>query len=129
MASYAPQLPDDLSPLDEKSLSELIGKYNDALGKLKNEKSRRGGSTSADEFDAADPIALKKFLVNLKDEVTLIKSSVVSNPKQPVPVEFVSYVASEKQQGKDEKKWTSLPEEPNWTYPQPNPKDPWLYYI
>jgi hypothetical protein len=130
MASSAPQLPSDLSTLDDKTLSDLIGQFSDTLGILKSEQTRRLGGSNTDEIDASDPVALKKFLVNLRDEVKIIKASVVSNPKPPVPVEFVSYVASEKQKP-DEKdsKWNSHPEVPDWTYPQPNLKDPWLYYI
>ena len=135
MASQIPPLPDDLKTLDEERLSQFINLYNEALGKLRQEQIRRK-SAPVEELDPSDPVALKTFLVNLRDEVSLIKSSVISNPKPPVPVEFVSYVASavaqEKQDKIDEKtaKWNSHPEQPpSWTFPQPNPKDPWLYYI
>ena len=131
MAVSLPELPNDLSAVSDGRLSEVIESLDATLKKLRAEKERREGKSNVDDIDTSDPVALKRFLVNLREEVTTIKSS-VSKPSQPASVDFVAYVASSGQEKIDDdkkKEWSSHPERPSWSHPQPNPKDPWLYYI
>jgi hypothetical protein len=132
MALSLPELPSDLSAVSDERLSEAVESLDAALKKLRAEKAKREGKSSVEaDLDTSDPVALKKFLISLKEEVTTIKSS-VSKPSQPAAVDFVAYVASSGQETIDDEKkteWSSQPDRPSWSYPQPNPKDPWLYYI
>ena len=132
MALSLPDLPNDVSVVSDERLAEVIESLDATLKKLRSEKARREGKSNIEaDIDTSDPVALKKFLVSLREEVTTIKSS-VSKPSQPEPVDFVAYVASTGQDTIDDEKkkeWSSHPERPSWSCPQPTPKDPWLYYI